>query len=435
MTAPLAFKKRNLSAFSNFLLSKYEMYTGAGKVASSPYYLCLDPSDVCQLRCPTCPTGLENESRRQKSLPTVYRSERRKLSPDLCAALLDELGERLFLVMFYNYGEPLLNPRLPELVHMASTRGITTEVHSNLSLTLSDGQIDALLGSGLDRLSASVDGFSQETYEVHRVGGNLELVKRNLERLAARRARLGVKTEIFYKFLVFKHNEHEIEAAQKFSDDLGITFAYGDAFIHDPRWLPRHREQEEPYYSAAEVEALIARWNAAGYTDYFFDHEHHPFWSIFPKQAEARFPAACAWHYGFSVVSAAGHVAPCCAVAKEQDDFGSVQARESSFADVWNNDLYVASRLAFAGKPRASLEHVETVCLRCYFPKYVQHVYSMYDPQVATRFREVFGASEPAMAEAFDLLAGDGDPASPAQFVAHCERRLGFPLVTTGVGA
>jgi len=283
----LTFKKQNRSAFANFLHAKYEMFTEVIKVSTLPYYLCLDPSDKCQLRCPTCPTGIENESRRRKDVePTLYRIDRKKLSVDLYDSLLDELGDNLFLLMLYNYGEPLLNPHLPEFIRAASDREIATETHSNLSLTLTDQRIDDLLTAGIDRLAASVDGFSQQAYEVHRVGGNVKLVHENLERLAKARDRLGLDTEIIYNFLIFKHNENEIEDARKFAQDIGIDFCPRDAVINDPSWLPSHREQEQPYYSKEQQDAIAQRWEAAGRSDYFFEHEAHQVWSPLSKQGE-----------------------------------------------------------------------------------------------------------------------------------------------------
>jgi MoaA/NifB/PqqE/SkfB family radical SAM enzyme len=419
-----SFRKRNLSAFANFLRAKYDMHTGAVRVGSRPYYLCLDPSDICQLRCPTCPTGIENELRRKKGSLEIYRSDRQKLSTELANAVLDELGDYLFLVMFYNYGEPLLNPRLPDLVAAATARDIATEVHTNLSVRLSDEQIDALLGSGLDALSASVDGFSQEAYEVHRVGGDIELVKRNLERLSNARQRLGLATQISYRFLVFRHNEHEVDAARRFASDLGITFATSDAFIHDPTWLPSHRAGEQPYYSAAEFAALRERWQRDGHGDYFFQHENHPFWSPLPKTPDPGLPAACSWHYGYSVITSGGPVAPCCAVAKDRDDFGKVVPGSVAFADVWNGDRYVSSRAALAGRAEAAAG-VDTVCARCYFPKLIHHLYSIYDARVLARFREVFGTTEPAMAKGLELVGCGERPADVQSFLEHFERHVG----------
>lgn len=426
----LTFTKRDRSAFANFLRSKYEMFTEVVKVSTLPYYLCLDPSDKCQLRCPTCPTGIENESRRRKDgLPTLYRAERKKLSVELCDSLLDELGDNLFLVMFYNYGEPLLNAHLHEFIGKARDKEIATELHSNLSLPLSDQRIDELLSAGIGRLAASVDGFSQEAYEVHRVGGDIKLVHENLTRLAKARDRLGLDTEILYNFLIFKHNEHEIEEARKFAQDIGVGFNARDALVTDPTWLPSHREKEEPYYSQEKMDTMIERWKAAGRDDYFFEHEFHQFWSPLPKQTETNLPRNCGWHYGFSVVTSGGPVSPCCATSKDKDDFGTVVPGVVSFADIWNNDHYQKSRLAMTGQPTESLDHVDSVCTRCYFPKFVHHLYNSYDELVVQRFDEVFGDSEPEMAKAFALLGDAGVNADG--FVAHYEQHLSTTCAAT----
>ncbi|CAA0120105.1 Coenzyme PQQ synthesis protein E [Halioglobus japonicus] len=420
-----SFKKRNLSAYENFLRAKYEMFSEKVHVSTLPYYLCLDPADKCQLRCPTCPTGIENESKFSKDgPPTIYREDRQKLSVELCDSLLDELGDNLFMVMFYNYGEPLLNTHLHEFVRKANDRDIATELHSNLSLPLSDQRIDELLSAGLGTLAASVDGFSQEAYEIHRVGGKVELVHENLERLAKARDRLGLDTEIIYNYLVFKHNEHEIEAARRFAKDIGISFSTRDALIQDPSWLPSHRKDEQPYYSQEHMDEMTKVWEEAGRGDYFFEHESQYVWSPIPKQFESVLPRTCGWHYGFSVVTAGGPVAPCCATTKDQEDMGTVVAGEVSFADIWNSDVYTKSRKAMIGESSDGLEHVDSTCTRCYFPKFVHHLYDTYDTRVVQQFGEVFGDSEPEMAKAFALLGDEIGGADAAGFVAHYEQNL-----------
>ena len=421
----LRFKKRNRSAFTNFLRAKYEMLTATVDVSTLPFYICLDPSDRCQLRCPTCPTGIENESRRQKDGgTTVYRAERKILSTDLCRSLLDELGDTLFLVNFYNFGEPFLNSRLHEMIQLTTEKEIASEVHSNLSLKLSDQRIDEVLDAGIDRLSASVDGFSQEAYERHRVGGNVKLVRENLERLAKSRDRLGLDTQIIYKFLVFKHNEHEIDDARRFAQDIGIEFAVGDAFIHDSSWLPSHREHESPYYSEEHVAGMFKRWEEAGRGDYFFEHERHPFWNLLPREFESILPKACGWHYGISVVTAGGPVSPCCSVSKDKDDFETVVPGVVTFNDIWKGDHYRKSRMALAGQSTDSLDHIDPVCTRCYIPKFLHHIYDDHDALVTQRFEEVFGDSEPEMKRAFDLLGEGFGCADPNGFVAHYEQHL-----------
>lgn len=400
------FKKVNRSAYLNFLQAKYEAYTGAVDVRSYPYYLCLDPCDICQLRCPTCPTGIENESRKQRDDSRIlYRSNRSMMTTELFDALIDEMGEYLFLIMFYNWGEPLLNKQLPAFIRKARSHQIETEVHTNLSLPLSDQQIDDLMGSGLDYLNLSIDGFTQETYQVHRVGGDIELVKKNLSRLVAARQRLGAQTRISYKFLVFKFNEHEVPAARRYCEDLGINFIYGDAFISDPEWLPSHRRHEKPYYDPQQMQALMAKAEAAGAGDYFADHEKHPYWFPARREADATSPAFCSWHYGVSVVTAGGPVAPCCATAKERDDFGKVSPGTTTFAEVWTGDRYRRARADFSGRPAAGLKNVDTVCSRCHFPKFVQQLYSSHDAKVIAQYQRALGGQDPRFDAAFRILS------------------------------
>lgn len=397
------FKKTNRSAYSNYLRAKFDAYTGASTVGSYPSYLCLDPCDLCQLRCPTCPTGIENASRmRGAGDRIVYRQQRGLMTAELFDTLIDELGPFLFLLMFYNWGEPLLNKSLPRFITKAHDLDIETEVHTNLSLPLTDAFIAELMGSGLDYLVASIDGFTQETYQVHRVGGDLSLVKRNLERCAQIRDRLGVETAIAYKMLKFGHNEHEAPDVERYCRDLGIMFLHGDAFIHDAAWLPSHRKSEAPYYTESEMQAFVDRAAAAGATDYFEAHERGPAWV--PK-VDAAYPRFCSWHYAVSVVTATGPVSPCCATAKQRDDFGKVIPGHSRFGEVWNNERYRHARTVFAGGPPGETAGVETVCDRCHFPKFVQQLYSSHDARIAAQFQRLFSKTEPVLNQAFRLLS------------------------------
>lgn len=381
------FNKTNKSAYLNFLLAKYEMYTGSVEVRSRPYYLAIDPSSICQLRCPTCPTGIENESIRSKAAMRItYRSGRTQMTDERFDALLEEMGEYLFRIMFYNWGEPLLNQELPRYIEKAKAYDIETDVNTNLSLQLSDRFIEDLLTSGLDSLSASIDGFSQATYETYRAGGRLDLVKSNLERFARARDRLGLETNIEWNLLVFSFNEHEIPDARKYCKALGISFNTRDAYIDNPDWLPEHRRDEKPMAESPE-------WNEP------------VVWSPIRNATRSQDARRCAWHYGYSIVNADGSVSPCCASWSENDDFGTVIPGSIDFAEIWNSDLLRRSRAAFAGKQVEGLENIETLCTRCPYGSGIQHLYSLFDINVLLQFHRAFGRSEPLLARAFDLLA------------------------------
>jgi MoaA/NifB/PqqE/SkfB family radical SAM enzyme len=387
----MRFHQVNPAAYLNFLRAQHAQLKGEVLLASYPYYLVIEATSICQLRCPSCPTGIENESRRTGT--RQHLRSRQAMKGELLDALLDELGDYLFQVMFYNWGEPLLNRELPGFIRRARERGIATEIHTNLSLHLSDKVLEELLASGLDVLAASVDGFSQETYQIYRRGGDLALVRSNLERLVALRQRLGARTEIVWNMLVFRFNEHELDAAEGYCRDLGVTFKPREAFIDNPDWVPSHRRNPPP--------------------------------SPAPEAAPAATPGPprpCAWHYGYSTINANGSVSPCCAVWEEAEDFGVVEPHRVDFAEVWNNSLFRKSRAAFAGKPARGLEEVETICTRCPYGTRVQSLYNPLDAEVFAQYQRAFGGQDALLETAFELLAAD--PARFVRFYEANERRL-----------
>ncbi len=378
----MRFDKKNGLAFANFLRAKYEAWTGAPLVSSFPSYIGIDVSSICQLRCPHCPTGVENE-RRNSAAPITFR-QRTMLSSDLFDALLDELGEYVFLIMFFNWGEPLLNKELPGLIAKAKALDICTEIHSNFSLRLSDKFIEELLTSGIDELAASIDGFSQETYATYRRGGDFGLAKGNLERCATVRDRLGLKTKLIWNFLVFSFNEHEIEPTRRHCEERGLIFNAREAYTDNPDWLPSYRRHQTNAINA----------------------------SVTPASQPG---SPCAWHYDYTMVNADGSVSPCCAPWDQKDDFGLVVPGVTSFADVWNNGLYRKSRAAFAGRRVKGLDKVNSLCLQCPFGENIQHLYSFLDKDVIAQFNRVLKGSHAVLDRAFGLL---GDKAAFVDFYA-----------------
>jgi MoaA/NifB/PqqE/SkfB family radical SAM enzyme len=308
--------------------------------------------------------------------------------------------------MFYNWGEPLLNKSLPRYIKKAHDYDIETEIHSNLSLSLSPHEIEDLLSSGLDTLTTSVDGFTQEAYQIHRVGGKIDLVKKNLEAFAETRERLGVKTRIVYKMLVFRHNEHEVEQAEQYCKDVGISFSREDAAVHDETWLPSYRQGEKPSEPKTKIPDLKTFLEFADWArDYFFEDELSNTWMPHSLKPDDFFPKFCSWHYGVSVVTGGGPVAPCCATAKERDDFGCVVPGQVRFADVWNNGHYRHARALASGQQQTATENIETLCDHCLFPRAIQHLYNIHDIRIMSAFYSEFKQKEPALEAGFQFLS------------------------------
>lgn len=370
----MKFNKKSRAAFVNFLRSKYARVNGDIATKAYPYHILMDPSSCCQLSCSMCQNP-QDPSRRIRP--------QKLMSPELYTSLLGELGNNLFMISLYNWGEPLLNPHLAEFIVLAKDYDIYVDINTNLALELSDDALVSLLSSGVDNIVVSIDGFSQETYGSYRIGGSFELARRNITRLIMLRDRLALTTTITWKFLVFSFNEHEIALAEQYCKNFGITFARKEAIIDlelHPEWLPSYRQDDlkRPYGGWPFTRSTAVELKVAGRE------------------------ATCAWHYCYSSINADGSVSPCCAVPDAKDDFGAVIPGIRTFADVWNNELFRASRAIMAGRGDSS--EPSPICKHCPFP-FLKDLSTGIDRFIIERFRELYGTLEPGLAMLFESLA------------------------------
>lgn len=306
-------------AYLNVLKLRVNMALKREAVSSYPVAAFIEPNLYCNLQCPACPTGLRLGLR-----PTVSIDE------ELFKATIDEIGDYVFQLYMYNWGEPLLHKRTPEMIAYAKKKEISILLSTNLSIKLTDDYIDRLVLSGLDRMLVSIDGVTQDSYAKYRRNGNLELVRENMMRIQRARQRLGKQTPtLVWQFLVFKHNEHEIEQARALHKEWGA-----DEFIVGGAEMPM-----EPYNEGFEPSTI---------PEYNIYHPDH----LLQKESERQITGdrACAWLYGVFVLNPNGRVAPCCATASEKHDFG--EYHKGDFFTVWNNETFRRARRMFTPAPR-----------------------------------------------------------------------------------
>jgi len=180
----------------NRILIKLSYRFGLSKLFSMPKMLALDPTNLCDLKCPLCPTGL-----RDKTI------ERGSIKLEQFKTIIDRLAKYLQSINLYSWGEPLLHKSLVDMIrHTAINHKVRTITSVHLG-NLSDEQVEGLATSGLDKLIVSVDGATQQVYEKYRVGGDIEKVFTNMERLVKAIKRHNSKVNVVWNFLVmqFKH--------------------------------------------------------------------------------------------------------------------------------------------------------------------------------------------------------------------------------------
>jgi len=159
-------------------------------------------------------------------------------------------------------GEPLLHPRLEEMIRAARERMPEkgwVGFQSN-GLLLSEARAESLASAGLDRVCLSVDGVSPETFRTVRGGGEIDGVERALAAMAAakkrcRRADLRVGVE----FVVLRGNLRELPAALRWSAARGATFAI---VTHVLPYDPHHGKETAFDMSTDEANAIFREWEA-----------------------------------------------------------------------------------------------------------------------------------------------------------------------------
>ncbi len=297
--------------------------------ARSPRTITIDPLARCNLRCPLCPTGRGHPTSAGKGI----------LSLTLYCKILDQLP-KLRTLLLSNWGEPLLHPQIEEIIGIASRRGIAVHAHSHLSLKKDDAFFERLIDSGLTSLWVSIDGASEETYAHYRVGGDFGLAIANLERLAKlKRRHLSKTPRIVWKFIVHRHNEHEVEEARRMARELGVEFTTAPIGLADDL---------VDYAIGESLEERRREW--------------------LPDAAAARAPiheGRCTQLFESPVISPAGDVMPCSYATHPGNAFGNLE--RSSFDEIWSNASYRYSRSLFVRprSPRAQSDVKRNLCTDC----------------------------------------------------------------------
>ncbi len=313
----------------NLIVKEAQTALGQTTLKYYPTTLTIDIGNICNLRCPLCPTG-RGDSGAAKGFMGITKYKK----------IIDELGPYLTMLALHNWGEPLLNKDLIPMILYAKSRAVPVNISTNLN-KLDKETAEALIATHIEKIFISCDGASHETYSTYRVGGDFETVVGNIRLLLAAKKKLRNRyTRLKLLFHVFRHNEHEIEQITELTRDLGVELVINknrldmgkeifedvkDAIERNSKWIPK-----DPRYSPFDMEK---------------------------KEKKKSRPCRELWKT--TVINWDGSVLPCCAVYGEKYRFGNIF--EKPFSDIWNNDKYIAAR----EEVRGEIDKSPTVCHTC----------------------------------------------------------------------
>lgn len=204
---------------------------------------------ACNLRCPTCPVGNSPEVRNPKGLMDAQLLDR------LLAKAVREC--RVAGVGLYNWTEPLLHPRLDELIDVVHGHGLTCDLSTNLN---SLRNMKKVLAKNPRYLRISNSGFTQEHYgETHR-GGDVDAVKRNMRELIDIWRSLNCTTKIELHYHRYADNLDDEVLMRGYCTELGIDFVPVLAFFMPVEKLVAYLEDDAELASVtAEDRATMGK--------------------------------------------------------------------------------------------------------------------------------------------------------------------------------
>lgn len=288
-----------------------------------PFFVSVEPSAVCQLRCRECPVGMGKTAQREGNARFMSRA--------VWTRTLGEAAKTAYVMQFYFQGEPLLNKDLPTMIAEAHGAGLYTIVSTNAQ-AMTEAVAEALVRAGLNRIIVSMDGLSEASYGAYRIGGSLQKCKDALRYLSDAKKRLQSSIIIELQCLRLRTNEHEWETFRKEYRNLGADrlvfksaqlydYAEGHPLMPSEMRYSRYRKGTDGrFYRKARMPWCLRVWNGV-------------------------------------VITATGEVLPCCYDKAHAYSYGNIM--DAPLAQLVRND----KARAFI---RAAQKEIPDICKECW---------------------------------------------------------------------
>jgi len=268
-----------------------------------PAQLTIEPTNICNLKCPLCTTGSgEMERPGGKMDLNTYKN------------ILDKMGDDIYFLLLYHQGEPYINKNFLKFVEMAKAKKIYTTTSTNAHY-FDDETIHATIDSGLDSMIVSLDGVTQDVYEHYRVKGKVDKVIESARRFMEIKKQRGSKTPIIaLQFLVMQHNEHQLDDVKKLAKEIGVDrLLIKNIEVHNVQeakdWLP--------------INDKYRRYNFDGQT----------------LKVKNQSRKSCPRVWKTTLINWDGTVVPCCFDKNGEFPLGNIK-NNKSFEEIWRGNAF-----------------------------------------------------------------------------------------------
>lgn len=178
----------------------------------------LEPTVLCNLDCFKAVCSKDSD---------ILKSRERKTFPiEEFKTVLEQVGEKLIRLDFFNYGDPFVHPQAAEMITYIKEKypHIYLYVSTN-GLMLNEEKIKMLAASGLDEITFSVDGVDQESYSRYRQNGDFNKALSVMAKMVEERNKVGREVPfINWRYILFNWNDspRQMKRAKKLAAQIGV---------------------------------------------------------------------------------------------------------------------------------------------------------------------------------------------------------------------
>ncbi len=148
------------------------------------------------------------------------------LDVDLFTRVVDEAGPSLGRIDFFNYGEAFLHKRAVEMCEFVKQQYPHIYLYTSTNgLALTEESARRLVRSGIDEVTFSIDGASQETYARYRQRGRFDVAMANLRAMVDEKRKAGRDVPVInWRYILFTWNDsdREMERAREMAAGIGV---------------------------------------------------------------------------------------------------------------------------------------------------------------------------------------------------------------------
>lgn len=192
-----------------------------------PRRIIIEASTLCQLRCPGCVLPRSNPEKIEETCGFGC------LSFENFKKLVDD--NYFTEIELARFGEMFLNPELADIIKYAYEKNVSLRDYCGANLNyLPDDVAESLVKYKFELLTVSVDAASPESYVKYRIGGDFNQVINNIKKINYyKKLYNSDKPKLVYKFIIFGHNEHEIDKAKQLAKDLDMEILFSGNFLQE----------------------------------------------------------------------------------------------------------------------------------------------------------------------------------------------------------